>query len=583
MHVISPASVPFFDGVDDAGRRLVMDRAERRVVRKGAVVLRRGARGRELLVVASGGLTVDLGGGTPPIPVPPGEVVGEVSLASGLPVTATVVAARDSELWAIPADVFLTLFESQVALRQRVADLLVRRFHDREGTAGGIDPGRVMIVGLPRDARLGTAWLDVLTRAVRAQHDPTDVVTPGSHGDAVQEIRRWRDGGGAGESRLIAVPGDVVDRLASHVERGDVVVKHDEQGLPDATLALASWGLAEVATVRPSDGPRPGPLQRWAHPLDPEEVARCTDGSPPTRRRAPGVDRLARWLTGRQVGLALSAGAALGFAHLGVLSELERLGLPIDVIAGTSMGGVAGLMYGLAGEGEAAVEKCAWTLGRPGARRIRLLPRGAILSERALRRRGETVAEGRSLSELAVPVSVVSCDLVRGERVVIDRGPVADAFFATSAVPGVLPPVRDRDRLLVDGALISRVPVDLLPRTRCRVRIAVNVIPSPDASDDTARRADALQARMDRPFGFVHALARSWDLLGWWHGARDAADADVLLEPATAEHSGLQFASSWHALVEAGRDAVREHADELRTAAHGLVEPSDGERPAPTV
>jgi NTE family protein len=570
--MLAPTDLSLFSDLDVDGRRLLESRAERREVRAGQVVLRRGARGRELLGVASGGLEVDVGSAQ--VPIAPGEVVGEMSLLSGLPVSATVTAVRPSVLWALPSKDFLALLEDQDGLRARITDLLVRRLREREHERGSRGP-QVALVGLPEDRELGAAWLDLLQRAV-ARHLPrVQVVRPGDPEDARREVESWRDAAVHGELLLVALPDSGLPKLAGLPGKGDAVVRQFEGGDPAATVGLANWGLADLATVRRTDGEAPGPLDRWAHGLDPQELERCADGSPPTRARTPRIDRLARWLAGRQVGLALSAGAALGFAHLGVIAELEALGLPIDHIAGTSMGGVAGLMYGLAGDGEGGIEKCVWTLGRKTSRRVSLLPRASLLSDRELRKRGETIGEGRSLADLSLPVSVVSCDLVRGQRVVVDRGLVADAFFSTSAVPGVLPPVREGNRVLVDGALLSRLPVDLLPRSRCAVRIGVNVIPAPDSGQDAAPAAAELLRRMDKPFGFVHALTRSWELIGWAHGARDAADADVLLEPATAEHSGLAFATSWPALVEAGRQVVREHADELRAAARDVLADED--------
>ena len=573
--MLQASACPFFADLDDAGRRLLGARVERRVVHSGQIVLRRGARGRELLAVASGGLAVQVNPSAPLVLVGPGEVVGEMSLVSGMPISATVTAVRDSELWALPADGFLELLESQAGLRARVTDLLVRRLRSSQNENALVPGPQVALLGLPADPALGEAWSTTLARAVARQLPSAQLIRPGDAQTARREIEGWRDGSATGELLMLALPASGLGALADIVGSGDAVVRHDVSGAPDDTLAVADWGLADHALVRPLDGPTPGARQRWAHGLDPAELLRCADGAPPTRARAPRLDRLARWLARKQVGLALSAGAALGFAHMGVIAELERLGLPIDLIVGSSMGGVAGLMYGLAGNGELGIEKAVWTLGRPRSRRISWLPRMSLLSDRELRRRAEAIAEGRCLADLSLPVKVVSSDLVRGERVIIDRGRVAGAFFSTAAVPGVLPPVFEGARILVDGALLSRLPVDLLPRSRCALRIAVNVIPAPDNDADPARLAAELRRRMGKPFGFMSALARSWELIGWAHGAREAADADVLLEPTTAEHSGLDFAKAWPDLVQAGRDVVHVHADELHSAARGLLDAED--------
>jgi hypothetical protein len=125
----------------------------------------------------------------------------------------------------------------------------------------------------------------------------------------------------------------------------------------------------------------------------------------------------------------------------------------------------------------------------------------------------------------------------------------------------------------VDGALVARIPLDLLPPWRSGLRIAVNVLPAPGESSVWAEEGRTLRKRIQSLFGFREVLSRSWNHLGWNHGARDAAEADVLLEPRTHEHSGIDFATAWEPMVEAGREAVREHASELRAAAAELFEP----------
>ena len=95
----------------------------------------------------------------------------------------------------------------------------------------------------------------------------------------------------------------------------------------------------------------------------------------------------------------------------------------------------------------------------------------------------------------------------------------------------------------------------------------MNVNPSPAGAIDAAARARDLRQTFARMFGFREVLTRSWQLAGWIHGARDAADADVLLEPRTREHSPIEFSARWLALVDAGRASVREHAAEILAAA----------------
>lgn len=559
--------VPTFQELPASARRRLRDLAEQRLVRRGQQVLRRGTRGRELLAVASGGLRVEPGGGRPALLLGPGELVGEMSLLTGQPVSAHVLAEKDSHLWSWSRETVEQLLDEDDDLRRVLTDVLVRHLRERQQAGGPGSGPQLALLGLPDDRALGQAWLERLARACERWSPAVRARLARADAELLEEVEGWRAEAPADGLLLLALPQDELVDLRRLVRDGDAVVRHADTREAEATAVVASWGLADHALVR-RERPRGDPHARWTFRLDPDELG---DEVPLDDAHAPELLRLARWLCRQQVGVALSAGAALGFAHVGVLAELAALGLPVDRVVGTSMGGVAALMYGMAKDGEQAIEKCVWTLGRPHKRSWHWLGRRSLLSDRHLRGRAATIAEGRCLGDLRVPVSVVSTDLVRGEKVVLERGPVAEAFFATGAVPGVLPPVDDGDRVLVDGALVSRLPVDLLPERRCGLRIAVNVIPPPRERAATADDAAELRARMAKPFGFLQALATSWDLLSWWHGARDAADADVLIEPVTVDHSGLDFAESWPELVEAGRDAVRQQADELRAAAGPIL------------
>ncbi len=178
-----------------------------------------------------------------------------------------------------------------------------------------------------------------------------------------------------------------------------------------------------------------------------------------------------------RVGLALSGGGARGLAHIGLLKVLEREGVRVDYLAGTSMGGViaAGYAAGLSPE---YLEEEALRMSRYSqlARLFDLsLPGGGLVEGKKVREYLARHLGERTFAELAIPLALVAVDLASGEEVVLTEGSVVDAVRATISLPGVFAPVRLDDRLLVDGGVLNNLPADVVRRMGAEVVIAVDV------------------------------------------------------------------------------------------------------------
>src|SRR2546430_212736 len=156
------------------------------------------------------------------------------------------------------------------------------------------------------------------------------------------------------------------------------------------------------------------------------------------------------------IGLALGGGFARGIAHVGVLKVLEEENIPIQFVAGTSVGALIGAAY-CSGVSTAELEEVAcrvrfktfarWTLSRHGfATNQRMI--GFLNS----------ILKVKSFEELRIPLAVAATDLSTGEGVVFHSGPLIDPVRASCAYPGMFLPVNIRGRLLVDGMLAHAVP-----------------------------------------------------------------------------------------------------------------------------
>jgi NTE family protein len=228
-----------------------------------------------------------------------------------------------------------------------------------------------------------------------------------------------------------------------------------------------------------------GALKQLGHPI--HSFCRgfpLRDGSAaPDHRFDLLINRLAREIARRRIGLALSSGAAKGLAHIGVIQVLEENGIEVDCIAGSSMGAYIGSIwaYGLDGT---KLEKLARELeGRWGLLRVldpSLPPRRGFLNTRRTVARLRRSIGTAHFSELVRPLRVLATHLDTLERVVFSSGEVASAVEASIAIPGICVPVTLDGETYIDGGISDPLPVDVLEEMGIERIIAVNVIPPPE-------------------------------------------------------------------------------------------------------
>ncbi|MEN8172805.1 MAG: patatin-like phospholipase family protein [Chloroflexota bacterium] len=185
-----------------------------------------------------------------------------------------------------------------------------------------------------------------------------------------------------------------------------------------------------------------------------------------------------------KLGLALSGGGARGLSHIGVLRALEKAGLQPDYLSGTSMGGAIAAAYA-AGSSPADLEALALELTTT-RNLLRLadltIPRKGLFQGGRLLAFFEEQLKGITFNELRVPLVLVAVDLNSGKEIHLSEGSVAEAVRATISIPGLLAPVEDNGRRLVDGALLNNIPVDVVRQMGADVTIAVDVYASSEGA-----------------------------------------------------------------------------------------------------
>jgi len=175
------------------------------------------------------------------------------------------------------------------------------------------------------------------------------------------------------------------------------------------------------------------------------------------------------------IGLALGAGIARGWAHIGVIQRLEEAGIKPDIVCGTSIGALVGGTYA-AGKSD-VMENWAreLTKGRMFRYLDLALGSGGLIGGKRLTKRLEEDCGDIRIEEMRTRFAAVTTELATGHEIWVRNGPLVPAMTASYALPGIFPPVKVGERWLVDGAMVNPVPVSVCRAMGARLVIAVNL------------------------------------------------------------------------------------------------------------
>ncbi len=180
-----------------------------------------------------------------------------------------------------------------------------------------------------------------------------------------------------------------------------------------------------------------------------------------------------------KIGLVLGSGAARGLAHIGIIKALKEKNIPVDMIAGSSMGALVGACY--AREGEIAnleeiILKIDWKqLTRLADPNLALLFKGLIHGKK-VKELLRTLIGDIEFKDLKIPLAVVATDVNTGEEIVIKEGSVIEAVRASISIPAIFMPVKFKGRFLIDGGIVNPVPVGVVKALGATFIIACNAI-----------------------------------------------------------------------------------------------------------
>jgi len=251
-----------------------------------------------------------------------------------------------------------------------------------------------------------------------------------------------------------------------------------------------------------------------------------------------------------KIGLALSGGGARGFAHAGVLKVLVESGVPIDMIAGTSAGALAGGALA-AGMSPAEIATMCDAIRWRNVTRPSLSPLG-LLSNAPMGKFVERHFPVRRIEDCRIPFAAVACDFETGEQVVFTSGDLSFAIRASCAVPGVFTPLKNTDgRLLVDGGVVSPMPVSAVRAMGADVVIAVDLMAC--GATFRAHPRTALGLGLQSAMMLLRAVSRTQHY-----------DADIVIVPEIAHLRPDQIAKR-NEFITLGEAAARGKLDAIRS------------------
>ena len=183
---------------------------------------------------------------------------------------------------------------------------------------------------------------------------------------------------------------------------------------------------------------------------------------------------------GKKIGLALGAGAARGFAHIGVLKVLDEERIPVDFIAGSSIGALMGAIYA-AGVSAREMEEIALNLDRVKTTSFftPTIPYSGLVEGKRITEFIKSIIGNPNIEDLKIPFAAIATDVMSGREVIITKGSAVEAVRASISIPGIFTPCKVNGDFLVDGGLVNPVPVNCVRYMGADFIIAVNILPSP--------------------------------------------------------------------------------------------------------
>ena len=439
-----------------------------------------------------------------------GEVVGELGLLDRAPRSATVRAVRDTTLASFSTTTFEELVATSPAMMLNVTRGILTRIRkptqrrfDRAAsltiavTAPG-DADAIVAEIVEEIARFGTAK-HLSSASVDRVLNRTAISQAATDNVGVPRLAEFMHEADVGNDHVVLQTDREMSpwtrRALRQADRVLVVCSPNPDAAERAligelfgTVDDASHVARMLAVLHPSSVDRPRGTGSLIAQWKVDDVVHVRSGS------AADLARLARLASGHGYGLVLSGGGARGFAHLGVLRALREQGIPVDEVAGCSMGTVVAAAIALGLDGDELMERAEQQFHRLLDYTLPIV--SLVKGARITRNIDETFGTW-DIEDLWLPFYCVSTNLTKSRLEVHRRGSTALAIRASVAIPGVLPPVPYQGDLLVDGGVLNNLPFEVMrDNSTIETIVAVDVAPDqgPRARSDYGMSVSGFQA-----------------------------------------------------------------------------------------
>lgn len=458
-----------------------------------------------------------------------GETVGEMGVISGQPRLATVKAIRDCELLRLTKARFDVLQKTEPQLMAGLSRLLAHRLRlASRGLGTHVEPKTIAF--LPIDETIDTARIaEPLAMQLHAEGYTVKLL---GHGETHRtsrwftELERSHDHiflcGALGDEEWFRLCARQADRILLIARANGPATPALPKGL---LQQRAEHQLLDLLLLHEGDGKMATPA-RSCSTVPFNRLFHLRLGVP------RDWQRIARVIVGRGLGLVLSGGGARAFAQIGVMKALKELGMTVDFVGGSSMGAILAAGLAMDWSVEELTERVYVSFVKSNPLDDYTLPIVGLVRGRKVERRLHANFGKIDIADLWLPFFCVSSNLTLGKLHVHRAGDLADALRASISLPGILPPFVCGDSLLVDGAVMNNLPVDVMRSTHRGPVVAVDVTQDRSVTPDILKTPTGLAwfKRFLNP-PLITILMRAGTVSSFAQHAELAKNADLLLAP----------------------------------------------------
>ncbi|MCF8399053.1 MAG: patatin-like phospholipase family protein [Bacteroidales bacterium] len=216
----------------------------------------------------------------------------------------------------------------------------------------------------------------------------------------------------------------------------------------------------------------------------------------------------------KKTGLSLGGGVVLGAAHVGTLRAIDEFDMEINYVAGTSIGAFVAAFFAF-GKNWKEIKKIASELKWIDITGISLSRYGLLSNEKL----GELIIKhlgNKNIEDADIPLAIVATDVTSGEKVILDKGSLADAVMASTCIPGIFKPVEINAKMLVDGGIVENVPINTTMKMGAEYVIGVDL---------------NSKHKYDKPDNILDVIMNSFHFLMQQSDKLQTKDADLLIKP----------------------------------------------------